>query len=128
MKKKGAGIIFICGEEILLLQKFKGIWEIPGGRKEKNEKYLNTARRETREECSICPEFKMIGNYIFENLKNKYVIYFAKVEEKFSCNLSNEHVNFKWFNIKNLPKNIHAKITDAVTFLAHNWTSIKILN
>lgn len=123
-KNKGAGIIFICEKEVLLLQNNKGIWEIPGGKKEKYEKYLDAARRETSEECSRCPAFIMAGNYIFENLKNKYKIYFAKINKKFNCEISNEHSKFKWFDLKKLPQPLHVKVVEALDFLKANFLAL----
>jgi 8-oxo-dGTP pyrophosphatase MutT (NUDIX family) len=127
-KNKGAGILFVCDNEVLLLQNKKGIWEIPGGKKEKGEKYLDAARRETSEECSMSPAFLMVGNYTFENLKNKYKIYFAKINKKFNCKISNEHSNFKWFDLKKLPQPLHVKVIEALDFLKNNSLALDNIN
>jgi 8-oxo-dGTP pyrophosphatase MutT (NUDIX family) len=127
-KNKGAGILFICDNEVFLLQNKKGIWEIPGGKKEKDEKYLDAARRETNEECSMCPAFSLVGNYIFENLKNKYKIYFVKIHKKFNCKISKEHSNSKWFDIKKLPQPLHVKVVEALDFLKNNLLALDNIN
>jgi 8-oxo-dGTP pyrophosphatase MutT (NUDIX family) len=127
-KNKGAGILFICDSKVLLLQNKKGMWEIPGGKREKGEKPLDGARRETHEECGICPRFAMIGCYTFENLKNKYKIFFAKVKNKFNCEISNEHLKYNWFDIKKLPQPLHNKVAGALEFLKKNELALNDVN
>jgi len=127
-KNKGAGILFICDDKVLLMQNKKGLWEIPGGKREKGEKSLDAARRETHEECGICPSFGLIGSYIFENLKNKYKIFFAKVKNKFNCEISDEHSKYGWFNIKKLPQPVHNKVTGALKFLNKNELALDNVN
>lgn len=118
MKKNvGAGIIFLADKNILLLQNHKGIWEIPGGKKEPEEKLLDTARRETAEEIGSCPKFQKIGYFVSEKQNHKFKIYFGIVKTKFKCKLSHEHQDCGWFHIKNLPHKLHPKIVGAIKFL-----------
>jgi 8-oxo-dGTP diphosphatase len=120
-KNEGAGIIFIHDDKILLLQNDKGLWEIPGGKKNKGEKFLEAAIRETAEEIGYCPEFKKIGYYIHENNKNKFKIYFGLVDSKFECKISDEHIDWKWANIDKLPQQLlHVKVAGAIKFLNKN--------
>lgn len=116
-KNKGAGIIFLHNDKVLLLKSSKNIWEIPGGRKESGENFLDAARRETLEEIGSCPSFKLIGKYIYENDKNKYKIYFGVVDKKFKCKISDEHEDWGWFNLKNLPQPLHVKVVGALKML-----------
>lgn len=126
MKKNvGAGIIFLVNNEILLLKNHKGIWEIPGGKKEPREKLLNTARRETSEEIGYCPEFKKIGYFVSEKQNHKFKIYFGVVKSKFKCKLSHEHQDCAWFNVKKLPHNLHPKIVGAIEFLKKSLISLE---
>lgn len=127
-KNKGAGIIFLCDNQVLLLKNDKGIWEIPGGKRDKGEKYLDTARRETSEECSKCPAFTLFGNFVYENLKNKYKVYFAKINKKFNCQISDEHQDWGWFNIKKLPRPLHNKVIGALNFLNDNLLTLDNIN
>lgn len=119
MKKNvGAGIIFIAGNEILLLKNKKGLWEIPGGRRDHvEEKLIDVARRETAEEIGHSPTFQKIGYYVSEKPKHKFKIYYGLVKKKFNCSISDEHEDWKWFNIKNLPQNLHNKIIGAIKLL-----------
>ena len=114
---KGSGIIFLAGDKILLLQNPKKIWEIPGGKKEKNEDYLTGAQRETLEEVGKCPAFKLFGNFVHQNKKNKFKIYFGKIDKPFTCKLSDEHLSYDWCDLNKLPQNLHKKITGAISFL-----------
>jgi len=123
-KNEGAGILFICSDDILLLQNDAGIWEIPGGKKNKGEKFLETAIRETVEEIGHCPKLKKIGYYIHETDKNKFKIYFGLVDSKFKCKISDEHIDWKWCPINNLPQPLHAKVTGAIKFLKKNQLTI----
>jgi 8-oxo-dGTP pyrophosphatase MutT (NUDIX family) len=127
-KNKGSGIIFIAGNKVLLLQNPKKIWEIPGGKKDKNEDYFSGAQRETAEELGKCPEFKLFGDFIHENKKNKFKIYFGKVKRPFVCRLSDEHLAYKWCDINDLPQLIHKKIAGALDFLQRNISAVNNIN
>ena len=118
MKNCGAGIIFICKDEILLLEKAnKQFWDIPGGKKKSSESYGDAAKRESEEEIGILPKYKKIGFYVHEGKNNKFKVYFAKVDKKFKCRLSDEHTDWKWFQINKLPQNLHIKVAGAIDFL-----------
>lgn len=118
MKKcKGSGIIFICQNKVLLIQNNRGIWEIPGGRKEFNESYLQAAKRETLEEVGWCPYMDVSGEYTYHGKKTKYKVYYVVLDYAFKCNLSKEHINWKWFSLDKLPVRMNKKIIDALGFL-----------
>ena len=116
-KNKGAGILFVYENKVLLLQNNKGIWEIPGGKKELCEDYLQTAKRETWEEIGTCPSFLLMGKYIFLNKNNKFKIFIGLVQKKFTCLLSDEHQAFKWCDINNLPQPLHLKVAGVLEML-----------
>ena len=81
----------------MILKKNKNkLWELPGGKKKKNESFYKAALREAEEEIGFLPKFKKTGFICLANKANKLVIYFAKVSAKFSCQLSAEHIDFKW--------------------------------
>ena len=118
MKNLGAGFIFIYKERILLLKKSdKDVWDIPGGRKQRKETYLQAATRETIEEIGVIPNFEKVGFYFREDKNNKYKIFYAKVVNPFKCFLSDEHEDYDWFPIKKLPQKLHKKISEAIDYL-----------
>lgn len=105
----------VCGvikdekDRYLLTQRgdkdFFGIWEFPGGKVEKNEKYETSIKRELFEELSI-------------NIEPQQVLYtFVHEKEDLSINLIfieclyfnepiklNEHLDYKWFTKKEMIK------------------------
>jgi dATP pyrophosphohydrolase len=118
-KNQGAGILFYTDDSFLLLKKRKNsLWEVAGGKKRVNEKYYDAAQRETKEEIGFLPKFKKTGFQLVETEKHQFKIYFAKVDKKFSCKLSDEHTDYKWIKFNN-SKNyeMHVKIKKAVEFL-----------
>jgi len=116
-KTKGSGIIFICENKVLLIQNPNGTWEIPGDKKDLNESYLQTAKRETLKEVGWCPYIDISGEYTYNGKKSKYKIYYVFNEGTFKCNLSKEHINWKWYSLDKLPENLNRKVADALDFL-----------
>jgi 8-oxo-dGTP pyrophosphatase MutT (NUDIX family) len=117
VKNKGAGVIFLCNQDVLLLKNPKNVWEIPGGKKDLKEKYALAAKRETKEEIGKWPGGKIVAKFLYEDHKNKFKIYVVFVPEKFLCSLSDEHKSYNWFDIKKLPQNIHKKILGSLDIL-----------
>ena len=118
MRNDGAGFVFMSGNTILLLKKTKKeIWDIPGGQKDYEENFLDAAKRETKEEIGKLPNYKKFGYFIYENSKNKYKVFFAKIPEPFACKLSDEHDSWGWFHLDNLPHKLHRKVRGAIKFL-----------
>ena len=128
MKNKGSGILFVFKNNILLLKNNKGVWEIPGGKRDAGESFLHTAQRETYEETGHRPIFKLIGKYTYDNGKNKFKIFIGRVEKKFPIKLSTEHAQWKWFNIKKLPQHLHKKILGAIELVIKNLSSSDNIN
>lgn len=134
--KKASGILFVCSEDntVLLLKRSNlvhngGTWGIPGGAiaelgenyySESNEEdpqedlFISSAKTETLEELGSLPtSFKEIGQTIFrdENFTYKTFVYDLSLKEKkgWTANivLNWENDNYRWFDINNLPANIH---------------------
>ena len=114
---KGAGIFFTDGKKVLLLKRAEksdsyGPWGLPGGKVEEGETLIDAARRESKEECG-----KVKGQR-FEDLKetdgqHNWTTFFFKIQKPFSCKLSNEHSDWKWFDINELDKiNLHPKLKE----------------
>jgi ADP-ribose pyrophosphatase YjhB (NUDIX family) len=113
----GAGILFTDGKKILLLKRsgsdHESTWSIPGGRSEENETPINTAKRETKEECGRIEGYKIDH---FQNKKENHIFhtYLYIVSKPFDCELSKEHSKWKWVKIKNVEKmNLHPRFKDS---------------
>jgi 8-oxo-dGTP pyrophosphatase MutT (NUDIX family) len=114
--KEGAGILFTDGIKILLLKRSEkgdnyGTWCLPGGGVEKGETPIIAAKRESIEECG-----KLKGKK-FEKIKHSdnWTTFFFKINKTFLCNLSDEHSDYKWFDLNELNKiNLHPKLKKSI--------------
>jgi ADP-ribose pyrophosphatase YjhB (NUDIX family) len=109
----GAGILFTDGKKILLLRRADGdekeTWGIPGGKANPNELAVDTAVRESKEECG-----NFAGRRVakFEEPDNAFMwtTFMYKVNKPFRCKLSHEHDNWKWFPIDEVEnQTLHSK-------------------
>lgn len=106
---KAAGILYTDGEKVLLLKRSKiggnpFTWDLAGGRAEKGESAFQNAKRESKEEIGISLRGTRIDRFK-ETSKNKaYTVFVYKVDKKFKCTLSDEHVDYKWIKIDDLDK------------------------
>lgn len=119
IKNQGAGFLFYTSDSVLLLLKAKNLlWEIPGGKKKQNEKHIEAAKRETKEEIGKLPKHTRTGFQLIETDKHEFKIYFGKVLKKFSCKISDEHLKWKWIKIDKLKDyKLHPKVEKAVQFI-----------
>lgn len=103
--KRGAGIIFTDGKQILLLQRANGedkdTWGQPGGQVEDGETSIDAAIREAQEECGNF-EGCRIGEFEEIDGLHRWMTYIYKIKQPFDCKLSNEHKAWKWFNFHEL--------------------------
>lgn len=92
--------------KLLLLKRFNGIWEFPGGGVEFGEHPKDAAIRETKEETGLeAKEAELIGitsATFISNAKNKHAIYAVYLAKEFSgsVRISQEHAGFKWCSLK----------------------------
>jgi ADP-ribose pyrophosphatase YjhB (NUDIX family) len=101
--RMAAGILFTNGDKILLLKRdgnsdHAGTWCIPGGRANANEQPIETAKRETKEECGH------LEGYQFAHFHNQFgnrhfYTYLYVIKKPFDCELSKEHVSYKWVSL-----------------------------
>lgn len=105
----------ICNNEhkFLLLEKKiipKGTyWDMPGGRLQKGETLLETLQREIEEEIGLKHINKITYvNMHFTNIRVPFLdsnvgliisVYKCNILDAFTPKLSNEHINFGWFNL-----------------------------
>lgn len=115
--KKGAGIFFTDGTNVLLLKRSEkgdneGTWGIPGGKAEDDETAIATAMREAKEECGT------IKGQRFDALESQdgrhhWTTFFFLVDGPFNCKLSNEHTDWKWAKLDELDElDLHPKFEE----------------
>lgn len=107
--KAGAGILFTDGKQILLLKRAAGgdnphTWGIPGGGSKNGESIIHNATRETQEECGL----ESIPGVRADSLESKdghhrWTTFLYKVAQPFDVRLSNEHSDWSWVAIPDLP-------------------------
>ena len=117
MKKRGAGIFFTDGSKTLILKraeegKNKEKWDFPGGKANPKESFLETAKREAREECGLdVVPGNNVGSIKHNDNQKEWTTFIFKIEEPFEINLSHEHTDYKWVDLKNISDfNLHPKI------------------
>ena len=122
---QASGILFKCGEKILLLERSAsvedpGLWGIPGGAvpvdREGNPKDVKqSALDEVGEELGGIPPYKDTNKkVVFKKGSFKYTTFLFEVSKEFTPKLNWEHDDFKWFDLKELPSDIHPGVTWAL--------------
>jgi len=131
----GALVYCIENQDIkfLLLQYSQGHWDFPKGNKEKGETFLETTRREIKEETGICDivfidrfEKEISYKYGRQNEKiSKKVIYFLAKTKDTNVVLSSEHTYFVWESYENALKRLTYK--NAKEILIQGYSFLKNL-
>ena len=103
-----AGVLVKYESEILLLKRTdNGLWAMPGGHVDKNEKPIDGAIRELSEETGI-PASKSDLKLVSKVLNKKYSIYSSYLYETniklVPERLNNEHSEWGYFSVDNLPQ------------------------
>ena len=99
MRKKSF-VIFYTKNSFLLLQKSKNnLWELPGGKKNRNESFATAAYREAYEETGYIFELENSENIKIDSKTDELILFFFKVDKEFYCNLSKEHKDYKWVSL-----------------------------
>jgi bis(5'-nucleosidyl)-tetraphosphatase len=121
LKQSSAGIVvYRMGEEnirtYLLLQYPGKYWDFPKGKLEKDEKWLEAALRETKEESgldlSIEDGFEHSYTYTFNDFRGnkieKTVVFFiGKANDESIVTLSYEHIDYLWLPFEQAHMQIH---------------------
>ena len=129
--KAGAGILFMCGNEILLLLRSTHVeepltWGIPGGsiagedyfisQDIKSQKVVENfawqgALKEAWEELGSVPECEPFDSVVYEEGGFTYTTFLVKItsEQKsaWAIDLNWENIQWAWFTISELPGNLH---------------------
>ncbi|HEX2487694.1 MAG TPA: NUDIX domain-containing protein [Nitrososphaeraceae archaeon] len=128
----GALLYCIDNQQIifLLLHYFSGHWDFPKGNKERGENYIETIRREIKEETGIS-DLNFIDGFVKEisykylrqnQLISKKVVYFLARTNSKDVVLSSEHTDFVWDHYENALKRLTYKkskeiLTEGYKFL-----------
>ena len=109
--EKCAGILFLCGDNVLLLHRTdRDEWEGPGGHLEAGETAEQAAVRETWEEAGIRVS---PSEMVIDGEKGIYTTFIVHCGEQFRPILNHEHNESGWFPMSGLPKSAHPDI--------HKW-------
>jgi len=114
----------------LLLHYCSGHWDFPKGNKERGENYIETIRREIKEETGIS-DLNFIDGFVREisykytrqnQLISKKVVYFLARTNSKDVILSSEHTDFVWDHYENALKRLTYKkskeiLTEGYKFL-----------
>lgn len=114
----GAGILFTDGDKILLLKRagesdHGGTWCLPGGKAKEGESPLDTARRESKEECGSV-EGNRFDHFDDKDGSHHFHTYLFSIEKPFEVTLSKEHSAFRWVYLEEVPElKLHPKLKES---------------
>lgn len=116
--RKAAGILFTDGNKFLILKDTKGVWSMPGGKKENEESSWENACRETFEETKFQIDKKIcIGKFPDLNDGKNYTTFICLINDLFDCKLSNEHTRYKWISFDESENyNLHHRLKNKLPF------------
>ncbi|HET6970363.1 MAG TPA: NUDIX hydrolase [Phenylobacterium sp.] len=95
------------GRRVLLVRNDRDEWELPGGRLEAGEMPVDCVVRELQEETAVdivCGDLLLAES--FEVIPGRHVLivaYACTAAAGQTVTLSEEHVDFGWFDVANLP-------------------------
>jgi ADP-ribose pyrophosphatase YjhB (NUDIX family) len=122
----GAAVLVLDGQNRLLMMKRSdsGYWGIPGGATEPGEVIEDAARRETFEETNLeIGEMSLFGVFSGPELYYKYpngdevynvTIAYMSRDWRGEIKLNNEHSEWKWFSISDIPDDISPPIRPVI--------------
>jgi len=115
---RAAGIVFKCGNRVLMLKRDDGTWAWPGGKLEQGESFKDAAVRELHEECGAVlhrPEHLSRLDTSFGDVN--YVTYLGHIDLPFAPKLNEEHSEHKWVHLNKLPTPLHPGVDQTIAKL-----------
>jgi len=123
-----AGVLFRGpGNKFLLLKRNdRDEWETPGGHIEASETALDAAMRETQEEIGLktAPGLRKLGETA--DYGALYTTFLQNVPELFSPLLNDEHTDYRWCALDELPETTHPGLRRYIDFLGASPTELDI--
>lgn len=121
VKKDGvsncAGLLLRNGNRFLLVKRVEnGLWEQPGGHIESGESAKEAAVREADEEAGPIPNGDTKRIKEMRGPAVNYTTFLRDVPE-FTPTLSEEHTDWEWFSIDNLPPTVHPEVRATIEAL-----------
>ena len=114
LDKRAAGILFRTpkGKMLFLKRSKDGEWDTPGGGDDAGESPVQTAIRECQEEIGFYPagDLQLLDRQGDEKKGLEYCMFTQEVPVKFTPVLNDEHTDFVWAKMDDLPKPLHPKL------------------
>ena len=82
---------------------YPSVWNLPGGKLEENETYIECVIREVREETSLTflPFMKIFDAIDYDGEEKRIIVFIGHANDS-KVILSNEHINFKFLSPQNI--------------------------